>query len=253
MLIRSDFRLREQKERLYVKKMTAAYLGLISSLFCVKFIPVTEATTIMMTAPLLALILGKLFLNEPFGIYEGIMVSCTFAGTLAVINPVKLVHDLKLNNNITDHVIGLALSFVTALSMATCAIMFRKLKNVHFSIVMFWGGVSVIVGSVFLVCIFGDVSQPHNPTEIVISISAAVSGVLVQMFLILALKYANAGPVLIVRSIEIVFVIIYQVIFFDDHIFFTTVLGSILIFISIILANTKTWILSKVKKENIEN
>ena len=236
-----------RKNRFQIFLTSALYFGMAASLFAVKFIPVCEATIIMMSSPLFAMVLGKLFLREPFGWYEIFILIITLIGIVLIIKPGEIVNALQENIPIKNHIIGCSLALTSAVIMALGSIMVRKLKEIHFSIFIFWGGIAVLLCSTTLNIENNDFDLPNSFMKYVISLTSAFTGLLVHMFAMLALKYMNVGSVLIVRSSEVVFVAIYQVFLFEGDLTLTTILGSATICSSIILINTKLLVMKKIK------
>ena len=124
--------------------------------YSVKFIPVTEATVIKLSSPIFGITFAWVFLSEPFGVYEAVMLLLTIFGVICVVNPLQIVDNIGDEVTITDHIIGCLLSLACAVSFAMVGIVLRKLKHVHATASMFWLGLMFTITSFAVVMISGE-------------------------------------------------------------------------------------------------
>ena len=218
-------------------------IGFVASQFSVKFIPVTEATVIMLSSPFFGMVLARIFLSEPLGIYEGIMLIFTIAGVVTVIDPSAIVNDVGAHVTLSDHVIGSALSLVTAFTVAMRAVIFRKLRHIHFSVLNFWGGVAATFYAIILMVVFNDYILPTALSEIGICVASSVTYVSSNLLLTLATRLCHVGKVMIATTIEVIFAALYQLLLFQDPFTSTSIVGSLLVMFSIVLIHMKSKIL----------
>jgi len=234
----------EKGDRLWLFLRCIATCEFIVAIFSVKFIPVTEFSVIMFTSPIFTLLLAWILLKESAGFYEVVMVLTTITGVMIVVNPVKIissVHDVSTVN----HIIGCSLAAVKAVLMAFSTIIIRRLKHIHFSVLMFWQSLPVMAYCVTFVFVFDAWDVPESPIEIIYVVVAAIAGCSSSFLKILSLRYAKAGHVSIVRCSTVVFAALYQLFLFQHPLTTTTIIGSVIICFSIVLIKVKGCVLKK--------
>ena len=236
----------EPEDHLLLVLRGVGAMSIITALFAVKYIPVGEATAIFFSAPLFTLIFGKIFLNEVFGKYELLMLILTLGGVVAVVNPLNFINDIA-HTSVENQVIGCSIAILTAVLMAVAAVVLRKLKHVPFIVLVFWGAVSIGILSILLIFALDDYSLPVSKEDYMITLGAAITGCIANFLFTLAVRFASAGSVLIVKSSEVIFAAVYQMFLFSDPLTTSEVVGAILICTSVILLNRKQWIMEKLK------
>ena len=216
-----------------------------------KFIPVGEATAIFFSAPIFTVIFAKIFLNEPYGKYETFALILSLGGVITVINPVKIIKAAQEDTSLTDHIIGCSLALSSAVIMAGSTVVIRKQRHIHFSVLAFWFGVAMCLLSVVLMISFQSfipIAFPDTPEEIGICVGAGVSGAIANIFFAIALRFGDAGKVIIAKSTEVIFAAVYQVLLFDQPITITMAVGTVFICVSIGLLNSKKLVLKQLNK-----
>ena len=238
------------KPEYQVNLMIAAIvnLNIIVSVFSVQFIPVGEATAVQFCAPIFTIIFAKILLKEHCGKYKAFVLILSLVGAITVINPVKLVNDIAVGTHVIDHVIGCSLSLLSALGIGLTSVLTRYLRDINFSVIAFWYSSTMTICSLILMGIFQSFEFPKTNEEIVISLGAGLSGAAANMLFALALHYGDAGLVMIVKSTEVIFTGIYQILLFNDQVTSTTGAGAFLICLGILLLNTKGWIMANLNR-----
>ena len=217
----------------------------IAMLYSYKFIPVTEATVIALSSPLFGMTFARIFLSEPFGIYEGIMLLFTIIGVLVVINPLDIIYHLGTDAKVMDQVIGCSLSLAHSLIWAFMVLVLRKLRGCDAGVLMFWGGFMTVLIAGTLTILAELYGAPVSVTDIFVTGATAFSGASALLFLTLGLRYATVSQVMLVSSVEVIFAALYQILLFQDGMTISTIVGSILICLSVILISVKESILQK--------
>ena len=238
----------ERSDRVWLAIRAVGSIGYIASMYSIKFIPVTETTAIQLSSPIFGMILARFVLKEPFGLYEGVMLILTVIGTLLVINPVTILASLESKVTVFDHIIGCSLAFFNSICLATMILIFRKLKHLHYSVLMFWGGVSTTVMCSFVIAVTDSFTLPCSLEDGFISVGSGVTGGLALLFLTLASRYCTVGQTMIVKSVEVIFAAVYQISVFKETIVLSTVFGSVLICLSVIFISIKKKLSHQLKK-----
>jgi len=220
--------------------------AIVTEILCVKFIPVTQALVIIFTSPIYALIFARLFLNEPFGKYELVMVLLTVSGVVIVINPIEIIQSFKTSTPVMDHAIGYSLAFATALGIAASTVVFRRLNHFHVAVHMFLGSASTAILSLILVFSLDEFLLPTSKDIPILLISIA-TGISQNLLMTLAAHFTTATTVSMVLTTSVIFAALYQLLLFNDAITLTTVVGSVLVCLSILLLNSKENIIIYIK------
>ena len=241
---RENFLGSEGETHLLVVRGLAA-TGMIWGNFSVKFISLTETYIILSTAPFFSLVFSRIFLKEDFGIYEGLVCLMSISGVIVIMDPEDIAKSIEEEVSLQNRIIGATLALVTAISVALANVCMRKLKHIHFSVVMFWGGFFNLFISIALIFTSNSLVVPNTFSDGAIAVGYATL-VLIKYFLnIVAMKYITAGTYSIIYTSSVVFAILYQEFLFQSGNILTTVTGTFLVIFSILLITKKEWILVK--------
>jgi len=78
-------------------------------------------------------------------------------------------------------------------------------------------------------------------SNVSLCLNSGISGALDQLFITLALKLENAGPISVVRALSVVISFIFSATILDEKILWTSFIGGALIFISIVILGISKW------------
>lgn len=230
----------KKEDRSWLLFRCVAVTGLITAIFSVQFVGVTESTVLIFSSPFFTMVLARIFLKEQFGIYECILLLVTLTGVVVVISPNKLIETFHSDTTTMAHIIGCSLAISSAFFSGLGIPCMRRLNHVYFCVLVFWAGLTKLVMSVILVISLDSFILPTSLSELVIVMGSAIFGTLASFCSPLSLRYATAGQFSMVEPVGVIFAALYQVFMFSDCLTVTTVVGSILICFSTILINFKT-------------
>jgi len=109
--------------------------------------------------------------------------------------------------------VGSSLAFGCMLLGAFAVVTLRYLKDVHYSLVTFiYGLVGTISSLVLCFCVNGHFDPPQSLRHWLYAVAIAVLTLIGHTTLTIALKVEEAGPVALVRTSEIIFMFIWQII-----------------------------------------
>ena len=101
--------------------------------------------------------------------------------------------------------------------LAAAIVMIRHLKQIHHAITLigfgFWGTVE----SAILAWGFDVMEFPTETNDILMAVATGLLSCGSQMFLIFALKSDSCGPVALVKTTDVLFAFLWQIVFF--HVF----------------------------------
>lgn len=178
-------RLRTGRTSAHAKR---ALIGLASMTFnftAVSMLPLAEATTIVFTAAIWAVILAATMLHEHVGIYRWSAVALGFTGVLIIAHPGG--SDVPLT--------GAAIGLAAALLIALVSVLIRDLGRTEESltVVFYFSFFSIPV----LALALPFVQEPHDAYQWSLLSGLAVLGLLAQLLLTASLKYGAVSSVMV--------------------------------------------------------
>ena len=179
--------LRTGRLRAHVVRTLSGLIGMVFLYTAVTLLPLAEATTLGLTTPIFATVLGALWLKESTGWHRWSAVALGFAGALIVAGP-SGAHFAPL---------GSACGLLWALMTAIVAIQLRQIgRTEHPLATVFWfGALSMPV----LLPVFAATVAPH-PAWVWLTLGGVgLMGALTQVLLTTALRY---GPVSLVVPMD---------------------------------------------------
>ncbi|KAK9500852.1 hypothetical protein O3M35_002034 [Rhynocoris fuscipes] len=206
---------------LFVFRSICGTIFLICTFHSVQLIPLGDASVLFSTAPVFTYLLGSIFLKEPLTIHSAIMLFILMCGIVLVTQPVILTSKVHLSS---EYFLGISFGLLASFSEAIGNIILRKLKNFHFSIIMFnYGFLSFLQVLPFLIY------QPYlivNEINYYLIVILALFTALEQLLVILALSLEKAGHVALIQASDIIYGYIFQVIFFEEAIQIIPMIGA---------------------------
>jgi drug/metabolite transporter (DMT)-like permease len=137
------------------------------------------------------------------------------------------------------HVFGMSLAFGGALTFAFTNICLRKMRKTPTEVIATWFSLFTIVSCTPMAVYMGVMRWPDSLLEWIVVILVGVFSTLGQVAFTLALKIEKAGPVSVAQTLNIVIVLFYQIVFFQEPINSTSLTGVILIIGSVLLIGLK--------------
>ncbi|XP_076363497.1 solute carrier family 35 member G1-like [Tachypleus tridentatus] len=134
--------------------------GLFMRFYAYHFLPIADVSVIIFSVPIFVTIFARIFLKEPCGWFEGIMLLFTIVGiTLMTKLPLQFLQGEERIDVLTkDHIFGILMALGSTIFASLVYIVIRKAKGVHHSVILFnfgWIGVTV---STIGTLVFGEFS-----------------------------------------------------------------------------------------------
>lgn len=209
-----------------------------------RYLPLGEAAVIIFSVPVFVTITARIFLKEPCGIFQSIIVFLTVIGIILTTKiPMKLA-----GNSIPysrESLFGL-MAAVASLLFSTCRfIVIRKVKSVHYSIIMFNNGWVALIESIILTVITGNFKWHDCDRQGYYIIVLGLVSYVGQTLLTISLQCELAGPVSTMRSAaDIVLAFIWQTTLFEDVPDILSICGAALVGFSVVFVGLKKWVSS---------
>lgn len=201
--------------------MLRGFLGsnaMILLFYAVQLMPLADATVITFSNPVFTSLLAWIFLKEKCTIWDCVFTVFTLTGVILIARPPFLfgenVHGIE--GDYTNHIKGTFAAFGGAIGAACTFVILRKLgKSVHYYISVWYYAVIGLIECIITVSVLGEWKIPFCGRDRWLLMLIAILGIAGQTFLIKALQVEKAGPVALMKTVDVVLAFIYQFIFFS--------------------------------------
>ncbi|ELK00898.1 solute carrier family 35 member G1 isoform X1 [Pteropus alecto] len=203
-----------------------------------------DATVISFSCPVFTAILAWIFLKEKYSLWDALFTSFAIIGVILIVRPPFLFgsNTAEMVESYSDHVKGSMASVAHALFAAFTLIILRKMgKSVEYFLSIWYYVVLGLVECVTILFITGDWRLPYCGLDRLFLILIGLFGLAGQVFLTKALQIEKAGPVAIVKTMDVVFAFVFQIIFLNDVPTWWTVGGALCVVASSSGATIHKW------------
>ncbi|XP_013863056.1 solute carrier family 35 member G1 isoform X2 [Austrofundulus limnaeus] len=204
-------------KRIYL--VLRGFLGSIATIlfyYAIQQMPLADAIVIMFSNPVFTSLLAWVFLKEKCTIWDFVFTIFTIAGVILVARPSFIFGERLSSAEGVNHVKGAAAAFAGAIAAAFTFVILRKMgKSVHYYLSLWYYAVIGLIASVITVSVLGEWKVPNCGRDRWMLIVIAVLGIAGQTFLTKALQIEKAGPVSLLRTVDVVLAFIFQFIFFN--------------------------------------
>ncbi|KAK5613254.1 hypothetical protein CRENBAI_024985 [Crenichthys baileyi] len=186
--------------------------------YAVQQMPLADATVIMFSNPVFTSILAWIFLKEKCTIWDCVFTVFTLTGVILIARPPFLFgeHLSGIEGNYTNHVKGTVAAFGGAIGAACTIVVLRKMgKSVHYYLSVWYYAVIGLIECVIIVSILSEWKLPSCGQDRWMLMLIAVLGIAGQTFLTKAVQIEKAGPVALMRTVDVVLAFFFQFIFFN--------------------------------------
>lgn len=251
-----------------IQRSIFGFIAFTLSYYALDYVSLSDSSAIAFSAPVYVSIFACFILNEKCGLFQILTVIFTLIGVVLISRPdfifgtdISDSHLISFNESYSngslflnvsssevvpdpirtrenfssrDRVIGVILSFITSLTMAYTFIVMRKLQKTPVAVVITIFSIFCIVFGIICLLILNygigmKILLPVTASDYGWLIGNSICGVLGQLFLVLSLKLEEAGLVSLARTFDIVMAFIYQVIFLSQKVYWTSILGAIIV------------------------
>ncbi|NXY66013.1 S35G1 protein, partial [Callaeas wilsoni] len=218
--------------------------------YAYQVMPLADATVITFTSPVFTSLLAWIFLKEKYSLWDLLFTLFAVTGVILIARPPFLFGSrvTGIEGNYTDHLKGTIAAITSTLSAASTIVILRKMgKSVHFFLSIWYYAVIGLIGCVIVLFVLNEWHLPHCGRDRVFLVLIGVLGLGGQIFLTKALQIEKAGPVSIMRTMDVVFAFILQVLFLNHLPTWWTVGGALCVVASSSGTAIRKW-LHSVKK-----
>ena len=244
-------------ERWYLFQRAAfGYICFTLSYYSLKFVSLSDSSSIVFSAPVFVSIFACIILHEPCGVFQITNVFFTLVGVILISHPSFIFGGTGEDANFTagDRLIGAILAFLSCLTMAYTFVSMRRLqKTPTTSVIAFFSTFCVVCGGVTVIIMHFAVPSYEVRTlssdDWIFLVINGLCGVFGQLFLVTALKIEEAGLVSLVRTFDIVMSFIYQVFCLHQSAPLLSIIGAAIVFCGCVACGLKKFFASKAREE----
>lgn len=209
-----------------------------------RYLPIANATVIILSMPVFVCIFARVFLKESCGIFHIVSIGITLIG-IAFTSKIDIILGLtsSIDVNSKDEFWGLLFSMGATIIGASVYIFVRKVKECHNSVIMLNFAI-VAICETSLITEFNDgFSNPSDSMTVWLLIALAILSFYAQLLLTKSLQLEEASIVSVTRaSCEVICAFVFQIIFFGQRPDGYAIVGSILVTSSVLLMSSRKWI-----------
>ncbi|NXB97494.1 S35G1 protein, partial [Vidua chalybeata] len=198
--------------------------------YAYQVMPLADATVITFTSPVFTSLLAWIFLKEKYSLWDLLFTLFAVTGVILIARPPFLFgsHVTGIEGSYSDHLKGTIAAIASTLSAASTIVILRKVgKSVHYFLSIWYYAVIGLIGCVIALFVLNEWRLPHCGRDRVFLILIGLLGLGGQVFLTKALQIEKAGPVSIMRTMDVVFAFILQVLFLNHLPTWWTVGGAL--------------------------
>ncbi|XP_036428058.1 solute carrier family 35 member G1 isoform X1 [Colossoma macropomum] len=186
--------------------------------YAVLQMPLADATVIMFSNPVFTALLAWIFLKERCTIWDVIFTVFTLTGVILIARPPFLFGgELSgIEGEYTNHIKGTVAAFSGAIGAACTMVILRKMgKNAHYYLSIWYYATLGFIECVVALFIMDEWTVPSCGWDRWTLMAIGLLGIAGQTFLTKALQIEKAGPVALMRTMDVVLAFVLQFLFLN--------------------------------------
>ncbi|XP_055667665.1 solute carrier family 35 member G1 [Falco peregrinus] len=198
--------------------------------YAFQVMPLADATVITFSSPVFTSLLAWIFLKEKYSIWDLLFTLFAITGVVLIARPPFLFGSnvTGIEGSYTDHLKGTIAAITSTVSAASTFVILRKVgKSVHYFLSIWYYAVIGLIGCVIALFVLNEWRLPYCGKDRVLLILIGLLGLGGQIFLTKALQIEKAGPVAIMKTMDVVFAFILQILFLNHLPTWWTVGGAL--------------------------
>ncbi|XP_004749696.1 solute carrier family 35 member G1 [Mustela erminea] len=203
-----------------------------------------DATVITFSSPVFTSIFACIFLKEKYSPWDALFTVFTITGVILIVRPPFLFGASAAGGgeSYSLHLKGTIAAVAHAVFGALTLVILRKMgKSVDYFLSIWYYVILGLLESIIVLFIIGEWSLPYCGLDRLFLILIGLFGLGGQVFLTKAIQIEKAGPVAIMKTMDVVFAFIFQIIFFNDVPTWWTVGGALCVIASSTGAAVRKW------------
>ncbi|XP_008268443.2 solute carrier family 35 member G1 isoform X1 [Oryctolagus cuniculus] len=203
-----------------------------------------DATVITFSSPMFTALFAWIFLKEKYSPWDALFTLFTITGVILIVRPPFLFGSdtSGMEESYSVHLLGTLAAIGHAVFAAMTLVILRKMgKSVDYFLSIWYYVIIGLMESTIVLFVIGGWSLPDCGLDRLFLILIGLFGLGGQVFLTKAIQIEKAGPVAIMRTMDVVFAFIFQIIFFNDVPSWWTVGGAFCVVASSVGAAARKW------------
>ncbi|XP_015262105.1 PREDICTED: solute carrier family 35 member G1-like [Gekko japonicus] len=218
------------------KRVFLFFRGLLGSgamillYYAYQVMPLADATVITFSSPVFTSLLAWIFLKEKYSPWDLLFTLFTITGVVLIARPPFLFGSkvIEIEGSYTDHLKGTIAALSSAICTASTFVILRKVGiSVHYFLSIWYYAVIGLIVCVIALSVMDVWTLPHCGKDRFLLILIGLFGLGGQIFLTKALQIEKAGPVAIMKTMDVVFAFIFQILFLSHLPTWWTVGGAL--------------------------
>ncbi|OCT71763.1 solute carrier family 35 member G1 [Xenopus laevis] len=200
--------------------------------YAVQCMPLADATVITFSSPAFTCIFACIFLKERCTIWDIVFMLFTITGVILIARPPFLFGSLdeSLDYDYADHMKGTIAAVSSAVGASLTLVVLRKMgKSVHFLLSIWFYAIIGLIECIIALFALGEWRLPTCGIDRMFLVFIGILGLGGQIFLVKALQIERAGPVSVMRTMDVVFAFIFQALFLSHNPTLWTIGGALCI------------------------
>jgi drug/metabolite transporter (DMT)-like permease len=218
------------------------YMGIMFGFSAIQIIPMGDGTVLSMLSPVVAAIVGYFILGEPWRVPEMLATAVALLGAVLVIKPPFIFGEAAQhvnNNNSSLYGIGVLYALLSSLAAGFANVFVRMLGT---SAKLPWANVtfSHALAQMFLslpaAWLFGEaLLEPLTRRQVLYVLAAGLIGAPSQILLTIGLQREKSAVATAMRTSDVLFGYLWQLLFTQDAVSAMSLGGSALITLAIVM------------------
>ncbi|XP_036593101.1 solute carrier family 35 member G1 [Trichosurus vulpecula] len=212
--------------------------------YAFQLMPIADATVITFTTPVFTSLFAWIYLKEKYSLWDLFFTLFAIAGVVLIARPPFLFgyNTAGIEENHSNHLRGALAAIGGAMCAALTLVVLRKVgKSAHYLLNIWYYVVIGLLESVIVLIIVGDWRLPHCGLDRLFLVLIGIFGLGGQIFITKAVQVEKAGPVAIMKTMDIVFAFLLQIIFLNKIPTWWTVSGALCVVASSSGAVIRNW------------
>ncbi|KAF0311912.1 Solute carrier family 35 member G1 [Amphibalanus amphitrite] len=212
--------------------------GLVLKFYAMRLMPLADASVIVLSVPVFVAVFARLWLKEPFTWVNALTIAGTLAGIVLIVRPPFLFGG---GTGEGYSAVGPVLACTATVVTSITYVSLRQLRDVHYSATVSVFSLTAVPLSMIVWLTVGDRSLPTTALPWLLVLAVGVLSFLVQMCFTKACQLELAGPVAVARTTDILYAVVWQVVWFDQVPGMYSFIGMALVVISVLLVAARKW------------
>jgi drug/metabolite transporter (DMT)-like permease len=225
-----------------------------------RMIPLGDVVTIVFSSPIYVSIFACIFLSESCGLFQLLTISLTICGTLLISKPTFLFTPDTNESETQVHLRteGTIIALVASLLLSLTYIIMRKLRKTSTAVIITVFSLESITFGILVLTMLSTVFHedagqfakgiglPKTMRDAFLLCCNGICGCCGLLLMTVAMKIEEAGPMALVRSVDIVLAFLLQIAFLPDEVVhWTSLLGALLVCCSVLISGLRRWLKDK--------